>query len=80
MRRKIKNITLTGSQETYVRANYNRMTTYEMATNLSISQSKVCVNMELMGLVAARKKAPAIKPDSIMQGCFNIHERGNWII
>lgn len=72
MRRKIKNITLTNNQEIYVRKNYRRMTTAEMGRNLSISQSKVFENMELMGLNGTVKRKSTKEIPQTKEGVFDI--------
>lgn len=44
----ITKVTLTASQEEYVRANHTRMSTGEMGRNLDVTQNKIWENLRFM--------------------------------
>lgn len=70
-----KNITLTPNEEKYVRDNYNRMSTCEMAKNLNLSQQKVYQNMKVMELVPVargRRKKEVEPSDKVAKGLFDL--------
>lgn len=72
--------TLTPGQERYIRANYNRMTQAEMASNINISQWKVCENMRVMKLRPTRRQKRSIPVYIPANGFFNVEAYARSIV
>lgn len=69
-----KKLTLTANEETYIRANYNRMTMQEMANNLKITKSKVRYNIQIMELQPFTKGRYKnhFQSKKVAPGCFDV--------
>ena len=67
-------VTLTQPQQNYIQANYNRMSTYEMAKNLGLTQNKVFTNMQKMGLKRVELGRNKIEQPVIRKGFFDERE------
>lgn len=69
----IQKCTLTAPQETYVRANHNRMTLQEMARNLNVSAMHISRNMQALNLQTKHRRRPRTKVAEVeTNGFFNV--------
>lgn len=75
-----RNITLTDTQQKYVRDNHNRMTVPEIALNLKVSKTTLYQNLRIMGIEMTRKYKERIPVDVVLEGHFNVKEHASWLI
>jgi hypothetical protein len=63
---RIVRVTLNKEQEAFVRANYQQMSTYQLATAMGLTQTKVFENLQVMKLKRERKLKNRRRPARVI--------------
>lgn len=78
-----KRVPLTESQKQYVRDNHKRQSPKEIAENLQLEKSKIVCFMRFARLASSNEvhgSRDARLTETLIDGCFNVHAKENWLV